>query len=50
MHELVGTYNLNQSKDTFQNHSVGLYRDDGLTVVKSLSGPEIEGMKKESWK
>lgn len=48
MHELVGTYNLNQSKDTFQNHSVGLYRDDGLGIVKDLSGPEIERMKRKS--
>ena len=44
--ELVGTYILNQLKDTFQHHSVGLYRHDSLAVVKSLSGPEIERMKK----
>ena len=46
MCELVGTYILNQLKDTFQHHSAGLYRDDGLAVVKGLSGPEIERMKK----
>ena len=44
--ELVGTCILNQLKDTFQDHSVGIYRDDGLAVVKGLSGPEIERMKK----
>ena len=46
MCELVGTYILNQLKDTFQHHSVVLYRDDGPAVVKDLSGPEIERMKK----
>ena len=39
--ELVGKYILNQLKETF-----GLYRDDGLAVVKGLSRPEIGGMKK----
>ena len=39
--EPVGTYILNQLKDTFPHYSVGLYRDDGLTVVKGLPGPEI---------
>ena len=43
--ELVGTYILNHLKDTFQHHRVGLYRD-ALVVVKGLSGPEIERMKK----
>ena len=40
--EIVGTFILNQLRDTFQHHSVGIYRDDGLAVVKGLSGPEIE--------
>ena len=44
--ELVGTYILNLLKETFQHHSVGLYRDYGLAVVTDLSGPEIERMKK----
>ena len=33
VYELVGIYILNQLKDTFQDHSVGLYRDDGHDVV-----------------
>ena len=45
--ELVGTYILNQLKNTFQHHSVGLYRDDALAVVKGLSDAEIEIMKKK---
>ena len=44
--ELVGTYILNQLKDSFHHHSVGLYRDDGLAVLKGLSSLEIERMKK----
>ena len=44
--KLVDTYILNQLQHTFQHHSVGLYRDDDLAVVKGLSGPEIERMKK----
>ena len=44
--ELVGTYILNQLKDTFQHYSVGLYRDDGLAVVNGLYGSEIERIKK----
>ena len=47
--ELIDTYILNKLKDTFQDHSVGLHRDDGLAVVKSLSGPEIERIKMRLW-
>ena len=43
--ELVDTYILNQLKNVFPHHSIGLYRDDGLAVVKGLSNPEIERMK-----
>ena len=37
---------LNQLKDTFEQRSVGVYRDDDLAVVKGLSGSEIERIKK----
>ena len=30
----------------FQDNSVGLYRDDGLGVLRNLSGPETERLKK----
>ena len=50
VYELVCTYILNQLKDTFQHDSVGLYRDDGHAVVKGLSVPEIERMKKRTIK
>ena len=45
--KLVGSFILNQLKDTFQHHSVELYRDDGFAVVEGLSGPETERTKKE---
>ena len=44
--ELVGTFILNKLKNVFQNNTFGLYRDDGLVVIKGLSGPEIERLKK----
>ena len=44
--ELVGTFILNKLKNVFQNITFGLYRDDGLAVIKGLSGLEIERLKK----
>ena len=32
--------------NVFQNNTFGLHRDDGLAVIKGLSGPEIERLKK----
>ena len=49
-HELVGTYIFNEVKDTFQHCPVGLYRKDGLAVVKSLFSLEIEVVKKRPLK
>ena len=49
-HELVGTYIFNEVKDTFQHCPVGLYRKDGLAVVKSLFSLEIEVVKKRAIK
>ena len=37
--EFFGTYILKYLKDTLQHHSVGLYRDDCLAIVKGLSSP-----------
>ena len=44
--ELVGTFIVNKLKNVFQNITFGLYRDDGLAVIKGLSGLEIERLKK----
>ena len=40
--ELVGCYILNQLSIAMRKELVGLYRDDGLGIMKNMSGPEIE--------
>lgn len=42
---LVDTYTLKQPKNTLKHHLVGLYRDNGFSLVKALAGPEIERIK-----
>ena len=37
---------LNKLVNLFQDNSVGLYRDDGLDIVRGLSGPETERLRK----
>ena len=44
--ELVGLYILNKISPIFGRENVGLYRDDGLAVLKK-SGPETNRIKKE---
>ena len=46
--ELVGSYIVQQLSKIFKHHSDGLYRDDGLAVLKGLSGPETDRVKKKS--
>ena len=46
VYELVGTFILNKLKNVFLNNTFGLYRDDGLAVIKGFSGPEIERLKR----
>lgn len=45
--ELVGAFILNELSTLIPKHSIGLYRDDGLAVLKNTSGPQIERTKKE---
>ena len=40
--EHMGLYLLNQLKDIVRNGSVGVYRDDGLAVVRKYSGPKMD--------
>ena len=40
--ELVGLLILSKSAHLLQDNYVGLYRDDGLGVLRDLSGPETE--------
>ena len=44
--EIIGSYILNLLLNILDKDLVGLYRDDGLAIVKNLSGPEIERKKK----
>ena len=44
--ELVGTYMLNVLSKKYNKNDFGLYRDDGLAVLKKKSGPQSEQVKK----
>ena len=44
--ELVGIYNLYQLNNVIKEKNVGLYRDNGLGVLRNLSDPEIERIRK----
>ena len=44
--ELVGTYMLNLLSKKYNKNDFGLYRDDGLVVLKNKSGPQSERVKK----
>ena len=47
--ELVGIYMLNALSTTSNKDDSGLYRDDGLAVLKNKSGPQSEKAKKENF-
>ena len=40
--ELVGSLILTKLCDVLRRENVGLYRDDGLAIVKQIPGPELE--------
>ena len=44
--ELVELYLLQKLNENIKNQHLGLYRDDGLAIIKSKSGPIIERIKK----
>ena len=44
--ELVGIYMLNLLSKKYNNNNFGLYRDDGLAVLKNKRGPQSEQVKK----
>ena len=44
--ELVGCYILNKIKIIMNPNDVGLYRDDGLGVLRNLSGPQVDKKRK----
>ena len=45
--EFFGSYILDQLSQLFEHRTVGFYRDDGLAILKGLSGPETERVKKK---
>ena len=44
--ELVGLYILDKLSNVTDKNNIGLYRDDGLGILKNLSGPEMERTRK----
>ena len=47
--ELVGSFILTKFYDVLQGENVELYRDDGLAIIKQMSGPELESKKKKDY-
>ena len=45
--ETIGIYILTKLQKVFQKDDAGLYRDDGLGVMKELPGPEMERKRKQ---
>ena len=45
--ELVGLFLLNNLADILGAESVGLYRDDGLAILRNMSGPSTDRFKKK---
>ena len=45
--ELVGLFLLNELNELFGKDDVGLYRDDGLAIVKNASGPQMDKLRKK---
>ena len=48
--EQVGIYNLHQLKNVIRKENAGLSRDDGLGILRNLSGPEVERLRKRIMK
>ena len=45
--ELLGVYILHLLNTVMKKENVGLYRDDGLGILRNSSGPEIERKRKQ---
>ena len=46
--ELIGIYLLNLLGRQYDAKNIGLYRDDGLSIFKNCSGPQMEKVKEET--
>ena len=45
--ELIGLFLLNNLSDKYSKNNVGLYRDDGLVLLRNASGPQLERTRKD---
>ena len=45
--ELVGAFILSQLDPMFGKNNVGLYRDDGLSILKNTPGPTADRLRKD---
>ena len=45
--ELIGTFMLSEISTVIDKNDIGLYRDDGLGIMKRLGGPTMERKKKQ---
>ena len=46
MTELIGLFLLNNLSEKYGKNNVGLYRDDGLVLLRNANGPQSERTKK----
>ena len=44
--KLVGIYDLHQLKNLIRKENAGLYRDDGLSILRNLLDQEVERVRK----
>ena len=44
--QLVGTYVLQKLSNTINKKDIGLYRDDGLGILRNIPGPQVEKIRK----
>ena len=44
--ELIGIFMLSLLGTKYDSENIGLYRDDGLSIFRNVSGPELEKIKK----
>ena len=45
--ELVGLFILNELTELMPNQDIGLYRDDGLSIIRNSTGPKADRKRKE---
>ena len=48
MRDLVGLYILDRLQKTYMSSQIGLYRDDGLAIIKYKNNQDFENIKKQT--